>query len=626
MIARGSRTSRVRASWVRTSWVPAALVGLALGGAACGDDPGAAAPGAAGDGGDAPPVTAGAGAVSDDEPLAAVTQFTDVIDLTGITALNHSGKPRQKDWIVSGMGGGTICFDYDSDGDMDLLIVDGTMLTAEGVLEYSDDARTRLYRNDGGMKFTEVTQQAGIDIQAFGFGGASADYDGDGHPDIMICAWGPNYLLRNKGDGTFEEVAEAAGIVGLPDDMSTACSWGDLNGDGILDVYVSNYIDQWKFIEECRADGIPGRHCDWRGFKVYCGPPGLTPQKDRMYFGNGDGTFREVSDTHLTDQAFRYAFTSIMSDVDNDGDLDIYVTNDTQRNTLWVNDGKGLMVDRGLEAGVAVDGDVKEQASMGIDAADLNRDGLLDLFVTNFSHDFNTLYINTTRRKDGPLFRDASHAYNVSRLSYLRLCWGTKLFDMDFDGDLDIFVASGHVYGEIDNFTELTGSTYEQRCLLLRNTGAPRMRMEDVTDAAGPALQIKRVWRGANFADWDDDGDVDIFMTALNGKPAMFRNENGNENAFLRFRLEGKGLLRDPAGARVYVTDPGGVTQLVELHHGASFCSDNDPRLFFGLGEYESVPEVEVRWPGGETQVFRDVATRRAYRLTQGDAELTLDD
>ena len=547
-----------------------------------------------------------------------MTQFADVTELTGITARNHSGKPFQKDWIVSGMGGGTICFDYDSDGDMDLLVVDGTMLTAEGVLEYSDDMRTRLYRNDGGMRFTEVTKEAGIDIQSFGFGGASCDYDADGHPDVLVCTWGPNFLLHNKGDGTFEEVGEESGLIGLPEDMSTACSWGDLNGDGIHDVYISNYIDQWAFIEECKEQGIPGRHGMWRGFAVYCGPPGLSPQKDRMYFGNGDGTFREVTDTHLTEQTYRYAFTSVMSDFDNDGDLDIYVANDTQRNTLWLNDGAGVMKDVGLESGTALDADVKEQAGMGVDVADLNRDGLLDLFVTNFSHDFNTLYINNTRRKDGPLFRDSSHAHNVSRLSYLRLCWGTKLFDMDCDADLDIFVACGHVYGEIDNFTELTGSTYQQQCLLLRNTGAPRMRMEDVTERAGPALQVKRVWRGAVFGDYDDDGDVDIFMTSLNDKPAMFRNEDGNKNAFLRFRLEGAGNQRDPSGARVYVTDADGVTQLSELHHGSSFCSDNDPRLFFGLGAHASVPKVEVRWTDGTTQTFESVETRKLYRLKQG--------
>jgi len=584
-----------------------------------GQKPPAAGEASTGDGAATKPV-AGAPAADPTLPV-----WVDVTAITGITAENHTGKPFQKDWIVSGMGGGTICFDYDSDGDMDLLIVDGTMLTAEGVLEYSDEARTRLFRNDGGMRFTEVTREAGIDIQAFGFGGASCDYDADGHPDVYVCTWGRNFLLHNRGDGTFEDATEKAGLLGRDDDMSTACAWGDVNGDGIHDLYVSNYIDQWALIRECEANGLPGRHCRWRGFNVYCGPPGLEPQYDRLYLGNGDGTFREVTETNLIEQTPRYAFTPIMTDVDNDGDLDIYVANDTQRNTLWVNDGKGVFKDLGVVAGCASDGDVKDQAGMGVDAADLDRDGRIDLFVTNFSHDHNTLYLNMTRRKDGPLFRDASHAHNVSRLSFLRLCWGTKMFDMDCDSDLDMFVACGHVYGEIDNFSELTGSTYAQRPLLLQNGGPPRMRMEDVTDIGGPALQVARVWRGAVFGDYDDDGDVDIFMTSLNGKPMMMRNDGGNRNAFLRFRLQGKGGQRDPSGARVVVTLPDGAVIFHELHHGASFCSDNDPRLFFGTGAYESVPRVDVGWPDGTKQSFTDVSTRRLYRIEQGRDELLPD-
>ncbi len=599
----------------------AAVVAMAATGCSDGSTDGdAPAPGVRGNGPVAPAVIEGPAA---DDTL---PTWVEVSDLTGITAENHSGKPAQKDWIVSGMGGGTICMDYDVDGDMDLLVVDGTMLTAEGVLEYSDEMRTRLYRNDGGMRFTDVTKEAGVDIKSFGFGGASCDYDADGFPDIYVCTWGRNFLLRNQGDGTFQEIADQVGLRGADDDMSTACSWGDLNGDGFHDVYVSNYIDQWSFIEQCRADNKPGRHAVWRGFKVYVGPPGLPPQKDRLYFGNAEGTFTEVTDTHLKNQTLRYGFTSIMTDVDNDGDLDIYVANDTQANALWVNDGKGVMTDRGLESGSGTSGDVKEQAGMGVDAADLDRDGKIDLFVTNFSHDFNTLYMNTTRRVDFPLFRDASHVHNVSRLSYERLCWGTKLFDMDCDGALDMFVACGHVYGEIDNFAKETGTSYEQQPLLLRNTGAPRRRFEDVTDASGPAFQVTRVWRGATFGDYDDDGDVDVFLTALNGKPAMFRNDGGNRNAFLRFRLTGKGSQRDPSGARVYVTLPDGQVIWEELHHGASFCSDNDPRLFFGTGAHDTVPLVRVVWRGGDVQTFENVATRRMYRVEQGKDELVGDE
>ncbi len=599
--------------------------------AGCGDGgPGGAAPGAGGGGNatGAQPGGAAPGAVAPAAPEGPVPQFVDVLPGSGIVADNHSGKPAKKDWIVSGMGGGSILFDYDGDGDMDVLIVDGTMLTSEGELQYDDAWRTRLFRNDGALKFTDVTAAAGIDIRAFGFGGASCDYDADGDLDFYVCTWGRNFLMRNRGDGTFEDVTDAAGVRGADDDMSTCCSWGDVNGDGRPDLYVSNYIDQWKFIRECqehKPEPLPGLHCEWRGFRVYCGPPGLTPQPDRLYFAREDGTFEDVSATNLVDQDPRYAFQSVMTDVDNDGDLDIYVANDTRRNCLWINDGHGRFQDLGLASGCGLDADMKEQAGMGVDVADVNRDGLLDIFVTNFSHDFNTLYVNTTRKADAPVFKDLSHIHNVSRLSYLSLCWGTKLFDMDCDADLDMLVACGHVYGEIDNFTAATGTSYAQKPLLLRNQGPPRFKFEDVGAAAGPGMQIARVWRGAIFGDLDDDGDVDVLMTELNGTPALMRNDGGNTNAFLRFRLVRKDGMPDPPGARVIVTLEPGVSLLAELHHGASFCSDNDPRLHFGAGSRTSVPQVEVVWPDGSRQTFRDVATRKLYRVRQGQDTLEAD-
>ena len=498
------------------------------------------------------------------------------------------------------------------------------MLTSEGELEFDDAARTRLYRNDGDMQFVDVTRAAGIDLQCFGFGGAACDYDADGDADVYVCAWGRNTLLRNNGDGTFTDVAEAAGLVGDEEDMSTSCAWGDVDGDGVHDLYVANYIDQWKQIREYQADGrVGGLHCDWRGFKVYCGPPGLTAQKDRLYLGNEDGTFREVTGTHLTKQKERYAFQPVMTDINGDGHLDIYVANDTQNNTLWVNDGTGVFKDLALEAGVAMNVDMKAQAGMGVDAADVNRDGRIDLCVTNFSHDYNTLYVNSTTRVDRPIFGDRTHKHGAANLSYRRLCWGTRLFDMDCDSDLDFFVACGHVYGEIDNFSEKTGTTYKQANLLLRNQGAPSYGFEDVTEQSGPAFEIERVWRGACFGDFDDDGDQDVFVTSLNGPPAMLRNDGGNRNGWLRFRLVGKGMQRDPSGAQVAVTLNSGVRLLEELHHGASFCGDNDPRLHFGTGADDSVKQVTVRWPNGETQSHVDVKARQGYVLDQTAGTIT---
>jgi hypothetical protein len=592
--------------------------------AACGDPPAASPDGA-------PPAKPAAGAdAAPARPAVPLPLFTDVAEAAGVAPTNHTGKPKEKDWIVSGMGGGTIVLDYDQDGRMDLVVVDGTMLTEQGELQYDDEWRTRVYHNDGGMKFTEVTKKCGVDLKAFGFGGASCDYDADGRPDFYVNCWGPSYLYRNRGDGTFEEVAAKAGLSNQPDDMSTSCCWGDVNGDGFPDVYVANYCDQRAVIDDyIKRQGKPGRSAIWRGFKVYAGPTGLPAQKDRLYFANGDGTFREVTETNLPGLKPSYGFQPIMSDLDNDGDLDIYVCNDTENNYLWLNDGKGGFVERGVEAGVAADADSNPQASMGIDAADFNRDGWLDMYVSNFSHNHNTLYVNKTGSRRVPSFADLSNQFNVAGPSYRRLSWGLRMLDYDNDGELDLFVACGHVYGEIDNFEQGTGTSYRQICMLERNRGpAAGYVFEDMTlptNRGGPAFDIKRVWRGAAFADFDNDGDQDVFVTALNDKAALFRNDGGDRNAFLVFRLVGKGGLRDPCGARVTIFLADGRPRLEELHHGASFGCDNDPRFFFGLGAETAAKRVEVRWPNGDKQSFADVAARKFYVIEQGKDALVED-
>ncbi|MCE9636474.1 MAG: CRTAC1 family protein [Planctomycetes bacterium] len=553
-------------------------------------------------------------------------EFTDVADAAGFVVTNHTGKPEQKDWIVSAMGGGAIVLDYDSDGDMDVVVVDGTMLDEKGILRYDDAARTRLFRNDGGMKFTDVTKQAGIDIQAFGFGGASCDYDADGHPDFYVCCWGLNHLMHNRGDGTFEDVTAKAGVAGVLRDMSTACSWGDVNGDGIQDLYVANYSDQQTYIDKCQEQGLlNGRNATWREFRVYVGPAGLPGQMDRLYFGNGDGTFREVTETNLLDQRALYSFGNVMTDVDNDGDLDIFVANDTQSNHLWINDGKGVFRDRAVSAAVAMSQDMAEQAGMGVDAGDWNRDGWMDLTVTNFSHDYNTLYLNRTARSGVLAFTDSSNVVGLATASYYRLCWGVGLVDLDLDGWLDYFTACGHVYGEMSGFEKTTGTAYRQRNQVLRNLGPTSWKMQDMTDVAGPGLQVKRVWRGTCFGDFDDDGDTDVYVAALNDRAAILRNDGGNRNAFLRFRLKGKAGLLDPSGARVILSMPDGRFHISELHHGASFLSDNDSRLLFGCGQLASIAQVEIVWPGGAKQTFKNVPTRKAFIVEQGRDELLPD-
>jgi hypothetical protein len=550
--------------------------------------------------------------------------FTDVAAEAGLVAENHTGARGKKTWIASAMGGGAIVLDYDQDGRMDLVVVDGTGLTDDGELQYDDAWRTRVFHNDGGLKFTDVTSSCGVDLKAFGLGGASCDYDADGFPDFYVCCWGANRLYRNRGDGTFEEVAASAGVAGDPDDFSTACAFGDVSGDGVLDLYVANYADQTALIRAWK-DGTERRRREWHGIDVFRGPMAMKGQADRLYFGRGDGTFRDVTATHLGDGADEgYGFQPVMSDLDGDGDLDVYVANDISPNYLWINDGHGVFTDRGVETGTAMDGMSVLQASMGVDAADVNRDGLLDLVVTNFSHDHATLYVNDSARARRPSFRDLSATVGLLRPTFDRVAWGVKLLDYDGDGVLDFFASCGHIYPEVDKFPEV-GDSYAQRPLLLRGVGPPDWAFEDVGASSGPALQEKRVWRGAAFADFDDDGDLDVFLTALNDKPALLRNDVGRRKSFLVFRLVGDGKLRDPAGARVTVFLADGLPRVEELHHGVSFCGDNDPRLFFGLGHETVARRVEVRWPSGTKHEFRDVAARKSYAVWERNAVLIED-
>jgi len=575
----------------------------------------------------APPPPAAVPAVA--PPAAArspiAVRFQDLHEeTTGFGPVNHTGIPNDKQWIAEAMGGGVLLLDYDLDGDLDVLFVDGNVVARDPIPE----ARTRLYRNDGGMKFTDVTEESGIDVRGVGYGGAAADYDGDGDPDVFIGVLGKNHLLRNEGNGTFRDVAAEAGVEGGERDMSTACCFADFDGDGRLDLYVSNYVDMMAVIEEFRRIGRGGHDCDWRGFKVYCGPMGLPYQKDRLYLSNGPDaktgtfTFRDATD-HLKDQVPRPSFQAVAADYDQDGDMDVYVAADTEPNSLWVNDGKGNFRDDGMQAGCAYSATVQAQAGMGVDVSDFNHDGRLDITVTNFSHDYNTVYENRSKpRKSGkglvPVFEDVSVRTGVNAATYIRLCWGAHFADYDNDGDRDLFYAAGHVYGEIDNFAN-TGTSYRQKNLLLENLGGTDPRFGNVSDEAGPGFQVQEVHRGSAAGDLDDDGDIDFVVTVLNGKAYVLRNDGGNAGAWIRLSLRG-GKPLDPAGALVKVEADGMLPQWEVAKRGDSFICSSDPRFLFGLGKAAKASKVTVTWPSGATGVFTDLAAGAHWLLEEGVA------
>ncbi|HIE03222.1 MAG TPA: CRTAC1 family protein [Candidatus Latescibacteria bacterium] len=528
-------------------------------------------------------------------------RFVDVTRESGITIKTTSGRERKR-YIIEAKGGGAAAFlDYNNDGWMDIYIVNGS--TLEGSPE-GKEPRNILYRNNGDGTFTDVTEEAGVGDTGWGMGCTAVDYDNDGYTDIYVANFGPNRLYHNDGDGTFTDVTRKAGV-GDPR-WSTGTAWGDYDGDGYLDLYVANYVRfDMNNLEMYRKINV------WRGIEVFAGPRGLPGEEDVLYHNDGDGTFTDVTrKAGVVDRLKGYGFTVLFADYDDDGDLDIYVANDSVPNYLYRNNGDGTFTEVGLEAGVAYSEDGREQAGMGAVFGDYDNDGDLDLFVTNFSDDNNTLY-----RNDGNgFFTDVTFQSGLGAPSLPFVSWGTEFFDYDNDGWKDLFVATGHVYPQVDQYN--FGMTYEERNQLYHNDHDGTFT--EVTDVAGPGMQIKKVSRGAIFGDYDNDGDIDVLVLNMGDRPTLLRNEGGNRNHWIKFRTVGTRSNRDGIGARIWVT-AGGLTQMREVYMGSSFLCGNDIRVHFGLGKAEKAELVRIRWPSGLVEEFRDLRADRLYILKEGE-------
>jgi enediyne biosynthesis protein E4 len=528
-------------------------------------------------------------------------RLLDVADEAGLDLLNVSGGAA-KDFIVDANGNGAAFFDYDKDGDLDVLIVNGS--TRER-LASGGDPMAALYRNDGGRRFIDVTASSGFTRRGWGSGVCVGDIDNDEVPDVYITAFGPDALWRNTGKGSFTDVTRRAGI----DDTrwGTSCAFADYDRDGDLDLYVANYV---KFDEA----SIPARgttaSCRFMATDVFCGPKRLTGDADILYRNNGDGTFTDVTTAAVVTDPGYYGFGVVFTDLTDDGWPDIYVANDSVPNLLFRNKRDGTFVEEGLISGAALSGDGRPQAGMGVDAGDYNGDGLPDLLVTNFSHDYNTLYEN------GPagVFTDRSYATGLAATAGPYLGWGVKLADFDNDGRLDAFIANGHVYPEVDRHG--LGTRYRQHKQLFLNDGT---RFRHVTKEVGGGLLIEKSSRGAAFGDYDNDGDIDVLVINMNDRPTLLRNDTPRTRHWITLRLVGTKSNRDAIGAKVTV-EAGGRRQATSIRGDGSYLSHSDLRAHFGLGEAAKVARVEIRWPSGLVQSLGALAIDQFYVVREGDA------
>jgi hypothetical protein len=542
--------------------------------------------------------------VAPDAQTAAI-RFTDVAAEAGLDLLNVSGGPA-KDYIVDANGNGAAFFDYDNDDDLDALIVNGS--TREQYAK-GGDQMVALYRNDGRGRFTDVTAAAGLTRRGWGSGTCVADYDNDGFRDLYVTAFGADALWRNAGNGTFTDVTRRAGVEDTR--WTTGCAFGDYDRDGDLDLYVANYV---RFDDKT----IPGRgttgNCRFMATDVFCGPTRLPGEPDVLYRNNGDGTFTDVTArTGAVDPGY-YGFGVLFTDLNDDAWPDIYVANDSVPNLLFRNRGDGTFVEDALPAGVAVSGDGRAQAGMGVDAGDWNGDGLPDLVVTNFSHDHNTLYQN------GPvgLFTDASYAAGLAATAGPYLGWGVGFVDVDLDGRLDVFIANGHVYPQVDKSG--LGTTYLQRKQLFHNAGA---RLRHVTMEVGGGLLLEKSSRGAAFGDYDNDGDRDVLVVNMNDRPTLLRNDTTASNHWIAIRLVGTKSNRDGIGAKVTV-QAGNQRQRSEVRGDGSYMSHSDVRAHFGLGKATRVDRVEIRWPSGLVETATSLAADRFYIAREGSGIMPL--
>jgi enediyne biosynthesis protein E4 len=514
----------------------------------------------------------------------AAIHFEDITRAAGIHFTHNSGAIGKK-WLPETMGPGVAFIDYDNDGWQDILLVNGT--------DWPGHVRKRstlaLYHNNQNGTFTDVTQKAGLAVEMYGMGVAIGDYDNDGYDDIFITTLGQNHLFHNNGNGTFTDVTKQAGLWG-PNEFSTSAAWVDYDRDGKIDLVVANYV-QWSPATDisCELDGKT---------KSYCTPESYKGTSVRLWHNRGDGTFEDA-----TQKAGLYDVTSkslgvAVFDANQDGWPDILISNDTQPNKLYINNGNGTFTEKGVASGIAYNEDGIARAGMGVDAADYDRSGAASVVITNFSNQMLALYHN---ERNG-LFVDEAPQSDVGHASLLTLGFGCFFFDYELDGWPDLYIANGHIEDAIERVQQRVH--YAEPPHLFRNlTGG---KFQEVTQSMGAAFASPRVARGAAYGDINNDGALDVLVATNGGPAALFRN-TGTTNHSLRIKLIGAKSNRDGIGSDVRLT-AGTDVQMKTLRSGSSYLSSSELILTFGLASHTQVDAIEIRWPSGQVDNLKNIA------------------
>jgi hypothetical protein len=517
---------------------------------------------------------------------------------SGINWVHVSGKSPEK-YLPESTGTGCAFLDYDNDGWIDIYLVNSGKCDFFGP---STPLRNALYKNNRDGTFTDVTEKAGVGAGGFGQGIAVGDYDSDGFPDLYVTQYGRSILYHNNGDGTFSDVTEKAGVAAPG--WATSAVWFDYDNDGRLDLFVGRFVDFSKELNKPCGIHDDGRH-------HYCIPTVYSPMPSWLFHNNGDGTFTDVSKESGIASHLGKAWGVVATDINNDGLMDLFVSNDTAPNFLFVNRGKGKFEEIGTAAGVAYSDGGRARSGMGVDSADFNEDGWMDLFVSNLDREMFAIYKNN----HDETFDDQASPTGIAKATKYMSGWGLKFFDYDNDGDMDLILANGNP----DDLIGLLHSevTFEEPLLLFHKNGKS---FEDVSAKSGPVFAMPVSSRGLVLGDFDNDGAVDVLISVNNGAPLLLRNNAGRENHWLGLRLVGKKSNIDAVGARV-TYQAGDLKRSRMKVGGGSFLSSHDPRMVLGLGKREKMDWLEVKWPmpGGSTQRFKDLPVDRYITVVEGE-------